>query len=234
MDNIIRDIYFFFDDSGVLHRNEPSGFFVYAGYVFLSRQDLEDAKRKYIHANRQIRLSTNRKGELKAAGLSFKHKRALFTPLQNCETVSLAVDISRVYESILSDKRAICRYKDYVLKRGIKSKLQDMIRRGLLYPTENVRLHINIDEQLTATNGYYNLRDSILEELVYGISNWDYGTFHPNVFSSEVSVDILYCESKSNYLIQASDILANRIWTSYRTNNIKLRAISNHLALTFP
>ena len=234
VDCIIKDIYFFFDDSGVLHKNEPSGFFVYAGYVFLSRQDLEDAKRKYIHANKQIKLYTNRKGELKAAGLPVKHKRALFTPLQDCESVSLAVDISRVYESILSDKRAICRYKDYVLKRCIKSKLQDLIRRELLYPTEDVRLHINIDEQLTATNGYYNLRDSIFEELAYGISNWDYGTFHPNVFSGKVSVEISYCESKNNYLIQASDILANRIWTSYRTNNFKLRSISNHLSLTFP
>ncbi|MFS1351480.1 DUF3800 domain-containing protein [Enterococcus faecium] len=26
---------------------------------------------------------------------------------------------------------------------------------------------------------------------------------------------VRYCDSKSNYLVQASDILANRLWTSF-------------------
>ena len=59
-----RQIYFFFDDSGVLHKNEQSGRFVYAGYVFLSREELDSAKRKYIHANKEIKKSTGKSGEL--------------------------------------------------------------------------------------------------------------------------------------------------------------------------
>ena len=230
----MRDIYFFFDDSGVLHSSEPSGYFVYAGYVFLNREELEAAKRKYIHANKQIKKATGRIDELKAYGLQAKHKRALFNAVRGYDSISLVVDIGNVYPYILSDKRSICRYKDYVLKRCIKRKLQEYISNGKLNAAEDVRLHINIDEQLTATNGYYGLQDSIVEELRYGIANFNYGVMHSNVFAGDVQVELRYCVSKNNYMIQASDILANRIWTSYTKNRENMRSFSHHLHLIFP
>ena len=112
--------------------------------------------------------------------------------------------------------------------------MEDYIKRGILNKEDNVAIHIFIDEQLTATNGYYDLRDSIVEELQYGIVNFNYGIQHPNVFSGKVSVELKYCESKNNYLIQACDIIANRIWRSYRDNISDLRKIGNHTFLTFP
>ena len=121
-----------------------------------------------------------------------------------------------------------------MLKRCVKNKLEDFIRRGVLSRTDDVDIAIYLDEQLTATNGYYDLRDSIVEELRHGIINFNYGVVHNNVFAGNVKVSIEYCESKNNYLIQASDIIANRIWTSYRVNNPQLRIIPNHSALTFP
>ena len=52
---ISQEVIFFFDESGVLHKNEPSGYFIYAGYVFTDRSTLESAKRKYIHANKALK-----------------------------------------------------------------------------------------------------------------------------------------------------------------------------------
>lgn len=236
MVTIEQNVYFFFDDSGVLHRNEKSGYFVYAGFVFSSREELENAKRKYISANKKIKLAlgVEKTVELKAATLKPKHKRALLNSVLEYESLSVSVKIDRVYNYILSSKKSVCRYKDYVLKRSVKRKLQAMIQAGILSSDDDVRLIINIDEQLTATDGYYDLRDSISEELQHGIVNFDYGIVHPKVFNGSVKVDIKYCESKNNYLIQASDIIANRIWTSYRTNNPNLRKLPNHMALTFP
>lgn len=231
---ISKEVVFFFDDSGVLHKNEPSGYFVYAGYVFTDRETLDSAKRKYINANKKIKKSLNRTDELKAANLAPKHKRALFNSVSEFESVAVVVDISRVYNHILADKKSICRYKDYVLKRCVKNKLSELLSSGSLSKDEDIRIVIYIDEQLTATNGYYDLRDSIMEELKFGIVNFDYGIHHPHLFDGDVQVEILYCDSSMNYLIQASDILANRIWTSYRTNNQKLREIDNHMVLTFP
>lgn len=234
MDIITKQVFFFFDDSGVLHKNEQSGYFVYAGYVFSSRDDLDSAKREYIHANQEIKKATGLSGELKAARLKAKHKRSLFNSVKKYESLSAVVNISRLYDHILAEKKSICRYKDYILKLCIKNKLLELISKGVLNDSDDVDIFVYIDEQLTATNGYYDLRDSIREELQHGIANWDYGVIHPKVFNGTVKVFIEYCESKNNYLIQASDIIANRIWTSYRINNPQLRQIPNHKALTFP
>ena len=234
--DISKDIYFFFDDSGVFHRNEPSGFFIYAGFVFTSREELESAKRKYRSANRALKeaLGVDSDYELKASVLKNKHKRSLLTSVLEYESLSAVVELSRVYDYIIDNKKSRCRYKDYILKLCIKRKLQDLIQRGILNNDEDIKLQVFIDEQLTATDGYYDLRDSIAEELQHGIINFNYGVVHEKVFSGKVRVDIRYCESKNNYLIQASDIIANRIWTSYRVNRPELRELPNHTLLTFP
>lgn len=148
--------------------------------------------------------------------------------------MSAAVNLSRIYDHILEKKKSRCRYKDYILKLCVKRKLQELISRGIIKSDEDIIIEICIDEQLTATNGYYSLEDSIWEELKHGIANWDYGMVHQNVFSQDVSVHIHYCDSSKYYLIQAADILANRIWTSYRVGNPDLRKINNHMFLTFP
>lgn len=230
----MQEIIFFFDDSGVLHRNEPSGYFVYAGYVFTDREILETAKRKYIHVNKKLKKSLGRIDELKAANLPVNHKRALFNVLREYDSIAAAVEIEKVYDHILADKKSICRYKDYVLKRTVKEKIIQLISDGNISKNEDIKIMIYIDMQLTATNGYYDLRDSITEELQYGIANFDYGIIHPRLFNSNVTVNIQYCDSQFNYMIQASDILANRIWTSYRTKKESLRKIDSHIALTFP
>lgn len=233
-DEELQEVIFFFDDSGVLTKKETSGYFVYAGYVFTSRNTLNIARRKYIHANKALKKALGRNDELKAASLTTNHKRALFNAVREYESVSVTVDISQVYNHILAEKKSICRYKDYALKRCIKNKLKALIADGIISKTEKIKLHIYIDEQLTATNGYYDLKDSIKEELQYGIINFDYGVKHQNLFDSNVEVVIQYCDSRENYMIQASDILANRIWNSYRTKNRNLRSIDNHIALTLP
>lgn len=232
--HIKQEVFFFFDDSGILHRNEDSGFFVYAGFVFTNRHDLDSAKRKYINANKKLKATLGRKDELKACGLCANHKRALYNSVKEFDSVAVAVKISKVYEHIICDKKSRCRYKDYILKRCIKDKLFEWVSAGTLKRDESIRVNIFIDEQLTATNGYYTLKDSIREELKYGIKNFDYGKKHSNVFDGEVKVDIHYCDSSHNYLIQASDILANRIWSSFKMDNPKLRKKNKHTLLTLP
>lgn len=231
----LQKVFFSFDDSGILHIKEKSGYFVYAGYVFTSLEEKETAKRKYISANKALKKILGTEEELKACKLIPKHRRSLFNSIKRYTSVSCAVKISDLRSYVLNDKKSICRYKDYILKRCVKYALQELIKSSKINPNEDIELFINIDEQLTASNGYYSLKDSIKEELQHGISNWDYGTIHHNIFNSEVTVNIKYCDSKNDYLIQASDILANRIWNSYKNNDQKLlENIPNHYHLTFP
>ena len=186
MITISQEVIFFFDDSGVLHKNELSGYFVYAGYVFTNRNELDSAKRKYIHANKMLKNALCVSTELKASNLVPKHKRSLYNSVKDYRSVAAVVEISRLYDYVIENKKSICRYKDYILKRCIKNELELMITDGILSKNEDITISIYIDEQLTATNGYYDLRDSIKEELKHGIINFNYGISYPNVFDANV------------------------------------------------
>jgi len=229
----LAKVFFFFDDSGVFHRKSTSDYFVYAGFVFCSLDEMKNAKRKYISSNKKIKTALGYTGELKASILELKHRRALFKSVEKFDSLSVTVKLSDIYDYILDDKKSICRYKDYILKILVKKKLEDMIKCGKLKKDEDIKIFINIDEQLTASNGYYSLGDSIKEELKYGIHNFDYLRKHKNIFDGNVEVYINYLDSSKNYLIQASDILANRIWNSYRFDKPEQRKICKHL-LEFP
>lgn len=230
----MQHVYFYFDDSGVLHKNAPCKYFVYAGYVFSDKMAMENAKRVYKSVNLKIKQGKGIEGELKAAHLNPSNKNALYACIKNEDSVGLSVLIPQVYDHIICNKKSIYRYKDYVLKRIVKSKLSQMIYEGKLDPNQEIKIQVFVDEQATATDGYYSLRDSIYEEIKNGISNFDYGTFREPLFHSKVEVCVRYCDSSKHYLIQASDILANRIYSSFVTNKPSLREIPNHHCVHFP
>lgn len=230
----IQEIFFYFDDSGVLHKNDKSGYFVYGGYSFFDKFAKEEAKRRYRVLNCKIKTSLGVQTELKACNLEHKHKRALYNIMRYEESVAGVVDISKVYDSILCEKKSIHRYKDYVLKRAIKTKLRDLIRYRKIDPNLDTTLRIYVDEQATATNGYYDLRSSVYEELKTGISNFNYNhTFQP-IFFGNLVVEVQFCDSKCNYLIQASDILANRIWNAHVWKKEEMKIKDNHTYLLLP
>lgn len=79
-------------------------------------------------------------------------------------------------------------------------------------------IYINIDEQTTKTNGYYNLKDSIFEELKYGIYNFNYANAYLPLINSELEVKICYQKSEKSYLIQAADLIAGNIRRVYLNN----------------
>lgn len=178
----MQKVYFYFDDSGVLHRNSNNRYFVYAGLVFIGNEPKENAKRKYRAVNSQIKKSLGRQDELKACNLKRKYKNSLYQILKNEESAGLTVDIDRVYNSILCEKKAIHRYKDYVLKMLVKRKLEQLIKEQKLSNDEDIEIYIYVDEQPTSSNGFYGLRESIYEELRNGIHNYNYGTVHSPIF----------------------------------------------------
>lgn len=229
----MQQIYFFFDDSGIFHENEKSNYFVYAGYVFVGKKCRDDAKREYKTLCTKIKNSNKIEGELKASHIKKKHRRALVNVLSKYDSISCRVKIDKIYKKIISDKLSRFRYKDYLLKRIIKSKIQELINKGIISANEDTELIISIDEQHTTTNGWYDLQNSIKEELKHGIINFDYGIVHKPILNGELKIVIKYCDSQYNYLIQASDILANYTW-HYCIGDIKKFTLSKHFYLQFP
>lgn len=229
----MQTIKFYADDSGVLHRKERSGYFVYGGYVFTDTKFRDKKQREYKKLATQIctKLEID---EAKAFHLEAKHKRSLMKVMSDVESFSTITKVSTVRDRIMNDKHSICRMKDYVLKRIIKEKIVRMISEEKLDPNLPTSIVVFIDEQPTASDGYYDLGASIREELAYGIKNFDYGTYFPPIFNSRLEVDVYYRSSHSNFLIQASDILANRVWHGTITKDPNLLNIPLHSRLHLP
>lgn len=228
----MKKISIFIDDSGVFHSNH--NFFVYAGFCFISDEDKLSAKKRYRSLNTKIKNANSIEGELKASNIDRKHKNALFKVLRNEISFSVMVDLSRVQSHVMLNKKSRQRFKDYALKRVVKNLFKKLLNQGLIDKGENIELFVNIDQQGFATNGLYGLGDGILEELKYGITNFNYGTFYPPILEGEFKVHTKSCVSENDYLIQAADILANRIWASYEKRIFELRDIPNHTFLTLP
>lgn len=230
----MQHLYFYFDDSGILHPTNLTGKFVYAGYVFTSAEQMANASRRYRTLVAQLQHKLKRTDELKGCNLKKKHKNKLFNVLKEFDKLAVIVEVNRVYDRIFASPKSVCRFKDYILKRAIKKKVMQLIDDKIISVDDEIWLHINIDEQPTATDGIYGLRASVKEELQDGIINYDYATFHEPLFRNKVHVEVKYWDSRNNGMIQASDVLANRIFVSFKDGMPELREMDHLISLTLP
>lgn len=230
----MQKVSFYIDDSGVLHRNSNDDIFVYAGYFFLSDGSRDRARNRYRSLNHEIKKKLNRKDELKGSNLSNENKRALFNVMKNERSFHLVVNINELDDYILKDNKSITRYKNYIFKEMIVKILKDLIEEDVIYPYNDLDLNINVDDQLCCIDGNYSIEDLIYEEMIEGIHNFNYTKKHEPIYFGDLKVKTRFCDSKYDYLIQASDILANRIFNSYRMDKPEWRNKNNHTDLTFP
>ena len=74
-----------------------------------------------------------------------------------------------------------------------------------------VKLFIRIDESPQATNGKYDLKESIIEEFLYGITNFNYGCTFPPILYDQLKVDLKYVDSKKEKMVQAADFFVGYV-----------------------
>lgn len=207
------NIFVYSDESGVLDK-QHNRFFVFGGLLFLSKEEKDTANRKYLHSERTIRgIGSYGTGtELKAAKITPKEKGKLYRSLNAYYKFGVVIDQQRIRDSIMVNKKSKQRYLDYAFKIGVKRLLQKMIGDKVINPKDVENIYFFVDEHTTATNGIYELQESLEEELKYGTHNWNFSTFYPPLFPKMQSVQLRYCNSSTVTLIRAADILANRIY----------------------
>ena len=142
----MQNIFFFFDDSGTLHISNDVSKFVYAGYVFTSRKDIDSARVRYTNLVKQIQKALKTSRELKACRLRPKYKRALYNVLRRENSLALVVDIARTYDKILYSSHSVCRYKDYILKIVIQTEIDRLIEKNILNTHDDISVFIYIDK----------------------------------------------------------------------------------------
>lgn len=206
------NIFVYGDESGVFDAAHYDTF-VFGGLFFLSKEERDTASRMFSSAERKIKgqydLSST-KGELKGACLKAKHKAGLFRSLSKFRRYAFVIDLKKINPEFFGNKKSKQRYMDYAFKVGLKRVLAKRIVSGEIDKFLVESLYIRFDEHTTATDGRYELKESIEEEFKRGVYNFKYNTFHGPLFpgmSGEVS--LTFKDSKSDTLIRASDIIAN-------------------------
>ena len=214
---MIQEIYINLDDSGKLSTKEIIS--VYGGLVFLSKKEKDKFITQYKSILNNIKCNyCNNKDdcdkncpEIKNTNIKKNDKRRIINYLKKYYVVSLIIKNEDVYEHIKNSTSAKGRFTDYAIRRMIKEMIKSLIKCNSINPNKPIRLIINIDQQSTKSNGYYNLQDGLLEELKYGIVNYNYASkINPIVFS-DLEIKVTYQDSGKSYVVQAADLLAGTV-----------------------
>lgn len=207
------DIYIYSDESGVFDKAH-NNFFVFGGVMFLNKEDRDSWSRRYIAAEGIIRSSERigRTEEVKASNISNKSKGKLYRSLNQVEKFGLVVLQDKLMDSVFSNKKSKQRYLDWGYKMAVKEKLVNLMIQGKINAEDVRNLFFYVDEHNTATNGLYELKESLEQEFKVGTHNFEYMTFHPPIFPHLQSVNVKYCNSATSTLVRAADIVANNIY----------------------
>lgn len=211
------NIYIYSDESGVFDKAHNK-IFVFGGVIFLSKEDKDICSRKYLTAERAIRISEKISNdvEVKAASVTNKGKGKLYRSLNQIDKFSVIVQQERVLDRIFNTKKDKQRYLDYAYKIGVKRYFMKLISSGKIIPEDVDNLYFYVDEHTTATNGCYELREGLEQEFKTGTYNLNYDRFYPPIFPKLRDVQVKFCNSASNTLVRAADVVSNRVFYAIR------------------
>ena len=219
--NSVQEIYINLDDSGKLTPKETIS--AYGGLVFLSKKEKDKFITQYRSIINSIKCGYCKNGkkcdkkcnklcpEIKNTNIKPSDKRRIMNYVKKYYIVALVIKNDEVYEHIKSSKAAKGRFVDYAIRRMIKDMVNSLIKCNSINPNRPLRLIINIDQQTTKSNGYYNLHDGLIEELKYGIVNYNYSAKIDPIIYSDLEIRITYQDSNKSYVVQAADLLAGTI-----------------------
>lgn len=207
------NIYVYSDESGVFDKAH-NDYYIFGGVICLGKAEKDKWARVYNKVEKDIRntLCVGRNAELKANALSAKHKDSIYRALNDCYKFGAVIDQHCVHDRIFLDKKSKQRYLDYAYKIAVKNALQRMIELKILNPNDVENICFSVDEHTTATNGKYELREALEQELKIGTINYQYNYFYEPVFPHMGSVELKFCDSATVRLVRAADIVANHFY----------------------
>lgn len=211
------DIYVYSDESGVFDKIH-NDVYVFGGLILLGKDKRDICARKYQHVERTLRSKYTASVELKADLLTNEDKGKIYRSLNNEYKFAAIVKEKQVNENIFNDKKSKQRYLDFVYKIALKNALSNMIASGIFSKKDVERIIVNYDEHTTATNGRYELREALLQELKIGTFNYNYNRFYQPLIECLIDVQTNMCDSKNVTLIRAADIIANKVYHSVLEN----------------
>ena len=207
------NIFVYSDESGVFDVTH-NRFFVFGGIMFLDAESRDVCARKYVKAEHDVKAHDGipEAEEAKASRVSNESKGKLFRALNNQIRFGVIIDETRILPRIWKSKKDKQRFLDYAYKIAVKRCFEHLIACGRIQKEEVRNISFFVDEHTTATNGCYELRESLEEEFKNGMysSGWD--TFYPPNFPNTQLLRLKWCNSSTVTLVRAADIVANKIY----------------------
>lgn len=214
------NIYVYSDESGVFDYVH-NDLFVFGGIVCFGTDSKEKWSHLYSAAEKRLRASkmAPRDYELKATQITNSEKMKLFRSLNACYKFGVVVHQQRILREIFSDKKTKQRYLDYAYKIAIKRFFTSTISASIINPNDVENIYFFVDAHSTATNGLYELRESLEKEFKVGTFNYKYDKFFEPIFPTLNTLNVDFCDSKQKLLVRAADIVANRIFYLAKSGN---------------
>ena len=214
------NLFIYSDESGVFDNTHES-IYVYGGIILNDKEEKGIAERKFIAIENQLRRQNNyTQTELKANLLKPKDKRLLFYSVKSFLKFGIVIRLNKVHRKIFGDKKTKQRFLDYAYKLGVKRTLAHLESKNIFLLSDIENIHFFCDEHTTATNGKYELREAIEQELKRGTFNDNYQCFYPPIIPQVKSITLEYRNSETTTLIRAADIIANRIYFHSKQNTL--------------
>lgn len=233
-----QELFILIDDSGKLNNNEISC--IYGGLFFYSSKDYMNFINKYKNVIKQIKCNYCKQSanncnknciEIKGTTrLKSKHKRRVFNLVKQQNNFGVFINNKNVYEHIMKAKSARGRFTDYAQKRIIKEIILYSINTKKIDINKPLNLYIKSDGYSSKSNGYYNLKDSIYEELENGIINYDYSVIHKPILRNDLKIKYTMYNSKFHYGIQSADYIAHYLHSQYNLHLEKGKNITSTIS----
>ena len=215
---IFMTIYIYSDESGTFDfiHNE---YFIFGGIIFFSKEHRDVASRKYSHVERVIKNSSDIElDEIKACYSTNKVKGKLYRSLNREFKFCVVIKQREINQKIYDNKKHKQRYLDYAYKIVLKKCMETLIENEKISPVEVRIIHVHADEHFTATDGIYELTENLLNEFKNGTFNLTWDKHYKPIFPKLKYLDVQFCDSKTEYLIRAADIIANHCYHEVSVN----------------
>lgn len=207
------NLFVYSDESGVFDKAHNK-YFVFGGLILFSKEERDNFSRQYLNVEKILRNKRHyeQNQELKACKITNADKSKLFRATNQVYRFGVVVDQQKVIDDVFNSKKDKQRFLDYAYKEAVKDALKSLIDRGTLNPDEVENLYFFVDEHTTATDGEYELREGLEQEIKIGTYNNNFSIFFPPILPEVKCIQLTFCNSNSKTLIRAADIVANRIY----------------------
>lgn len=228
------DLFIYSDESGTFDQKH-NNFFIFGGLVCVGQEEKEKYSRMYAHVENIIKEKrTNKKREIKGNNTSGPYKAKLFRSLNNVKKFTVIIKEKDLSPDIFSDKRHKQRFLDFAYKLVVKACVKQLIDDGIININAIKEMNFYCDEHNTATDGIYELKESLYNEFKIGTFNYNWNKFYEPLIPKLQNINVYFCNSKNTLLVRAADIIANHIYHLSMTNELGFAKLNNFTVFYLP